>query len=378
MTRRVLHAFSSFAIGGPQTRFIRIAEALGPALRHDILAMDGDYAAAARLGRRVDYRLRNDIAARKSSTLSNIIVFRRLLARERPDLLVTYNWGAIEWAAANTPAIVPHLHAEDGFGADEAAGQLRRRALFRRFALAGKPVIVASRALETAARRRWGVARGKLFFVANGVDASRFARSPDPALAARLGDPADGPLIGTVASLRPEKNLGRLIDAFARIVAQRTARLAIIGEGSERGALEARVRSLGLSSRVFLPGAISDPSAILAAFDLFMLSSDTEQAPLSLLEAMAAGLPAACTDVGDIAVMASAENRPFIVAPDAQALASAALALLGDPALRARIGAANRARSIEAYSEAAMIDRWRALLGDPASVVADGPEADMR
>lgn len=359
-------------------RLARIAAALGPALKHDILAMDGDYAAAARLSPRIEHRLRKDIAVRKSGILSNILAYRRLIARERPDLLVTYNWGAIEWAAANTPAIVPHLHAEDGFGADEAARQLPRRALFRRFVLAGKPVVVASGVLEATARQRWGVSRRRLFHVANGVDASRYARRPDPALVARLGDPAAGPLIGTVSGLRPEKNLARLVDAFAHVVAQRPARLAIVGEGSERAALEARIRSLGLSSRAFLPGAIDDPAAILGAFDLFMLSSDTEQAPLSLLEAMAAGLPAACSNVGDIAVMVSPDNRPYVVARDAQALASAALALLDDPASRARIGAANRVRAVEAYSEAAMIDRWRALLDGRASVVSDGPEADMR
>ncbi len=361
MTRDIFHVFATFAVGGPQARFARLANAFGKRYRHSILAMDGNYAAAERLGGDVEYRLRTDIVCEKRRTLKNIRAFRRILAEERPDLLVTSNWGSMEWAMANGPALVPHLHMEDGFGPEETSKQLLRRIWFRRAALKGKQVVVASKTLEAIARDIWRIAPGRLRFVANGVDAARFGGAPDSALAARLGDPADGPLIGTVAGLRAEKNLPRLVEAFAAINAKISARLAIVGEGPERSAIEARAQSLGVASRVFLPGYVGDPAAILRAFDLFMMSSDTEQAPVSLLEAMAAGLTVAATDVGDIAEMVAAENRPCIVPPTASALAEAGLALLSEEGLRKRIGAANRARCAEAYSERAMIERWRAL-----------------
>lgn len=361
MTREIFHVFATFAVGGPQARFATLANALGKRYRHTILAMDGNYAAAERLGAEVDYRLRTDIACEKRRTLKNILAFRRILADERPDLLITSNWGSMEWAMANRPSLVPHLHMEDGFGPEEAAKQIGRRAWFRRVALKGKEVVVASKTLEAIALGKWRIAPERLRFIANGVDARRFARAADPALFERLGDPADGPLIGTVAGLRAEKNLPRLVDAFAAINAKTPARLAIVGEGPERAAVEAHAQSLDVRSRVFLPGYVADPAVILGAFDLFMMASDTEQAPVSLLEAMAAGLAVAATDVGDISDMVAAENRPCIVPASASALAEAGLALLSEDGLRKRLGEANRARCAEVYAEAIMIERWRAL-----------------
>ncbi|MEQ8934991.1 MAG: glycosyltransferase, partial [Amphiplicatus sp.] len=293
MTREIFHVFATFAIGGPQMRFATLANAFGKRYRHSILSMDGNYAAADRLSGDVEYRLRADIAPEKRRTLKNVFAFRRLLADERPDLLVTSNWGSMEWAMANRPSLVPHLHMEDGFGPEEASKQLARRTWFRRLALGGKHIVVASKTLETIAHEKWSIPPQRLHFIANGVDAARFDRAPDPALVEKLGDPADGPLIGTLAGLRAEKNLPRLVEAFAAINAKIPARLAIIGEGPERGAVETRAHSLGVGERIFLPGYIADPASILGAFDLFMMSSDTEQAPVSLLEAMAAGLAVA-------------------------------------------------------------------------------------
>lgn len=376
--RRLFHVFPTFAVGGVQARFARIANALGRRYRHTILAMDGDYAAAGRLGPDVDFQLRDDIACPKRRTLTNALSFRRILAEERPDLLVTSNWGALEWALANTPRIVPQVHMEDGFGPEEAARPIARRVWLRRLTLGGKLVVVASSTLETIARETWRIPPAQLRFIPNGVDSARFARPPDAERAALLGDPADGPLIGTVAGLRPEKNLLRLVDAFALINEKLPSRLAIIGDGPERPAVAARAGALGVESRVFMPGYLDDPAAILGAFDVFMMSSDTEQAPVSLIEAMAAGLAVAAPAVGDIAEMVAAANRLCIVPADARSLSEAALALLSDEALRKRIGEDNKARSLAVFSEAATIERWKAIWDGDFSAVPDRSETDMR
>ena len=99
---------------------------------------------------------------------------------------------------------------------------------------------------------------------------------------------------------------------------------------------------------------------------MFALSSDTEQMPMSVLEAMAAGLPVAATDVGDVAAMLAEDNRPFVTPPDDAALAGAMATLLDRPALGKSIGAANRARAAREFDEATMVRAYAALFGAPA------------
>jgi glycosyltransferase involved in cell wall biosynthesis len=152
-------------------------------------------------------------------------------------------------------------------------------------------------------------------------------------------------VIGTVAALRPRKNIARLIRALASACRWVPARLVIVGDGPERPALEALAAAEGIGGKVEFAGHRADPAALYAGFDIFALSSDTEQMPLSVLEAMASGLPVAATDVGDVADMLDAANRRYVVAHEDGALADALAALAARSDLRAALGAANRAPS---------------------------------
>ena len=137
--------------------------------------------------------------------------------------------------------------------------------------------------------------------------------------------------------------------------------LVIAGEGPEREAILAEARDQGVEDRVHLPGFV-DPARIAALFDLFALSSESEQFPISVVEAMAAGLTIVAPDVGDVREMVSDENRPWIVpAHDEKALADALWRITGDVASTRRIGAANQARARAEYDEATMIERYRKL-----------------
>ncbi|MEQ1872063.1 MAG: glycosyltransferase [Vicinamibacterales bacterium] len=128
---------------------------------------------------------------------------------------------------------------------------------------------------------------------------------------------------------------------------------------SERGALERSVAAAGLAGDVTFTGYVEHPERILGAFDVFALSSDTEQMPLSILEAMAAGLAVATTDAGDIRHMLSAGNQAFVVPKSAPALAAALTKLLDAPDARATIGAANRAKAIKDFDGAVILNSYR-------------------
>ncbi len=369
-----LHVFSTFAVGGPQTRFASIADGLGAKYRHLIVSMSGRTEAAGLLSGRTRYEL-VDFTRAPADPITNTRRFTRELRRLQPDLLVTYNWGALEWALGNLVGPrLPHIHVEDGFGPDEARRRLARRAWLRRIALMRtRTVVVPSHNLERIAQQEWGVPRRRLVYLPNGVDTTRFgARMPQDgwAFAKHPGELA----VGTCAALRPEKNLTRLIRAFADCGVA-NSRLVICGEGPERSKLEQAARVLRVSDRVTFTGYISRPETVLAGLDLFAMSSDTEQMPYGLLEAMAAGLPAVATDVGDTKVIVAEPNRPFIVQlSDEAQLARNLGTLLRSAALRARLGEANRIKAESEFSLDVMIRAYDRLFEEAISAARQGQQ----
>jgi glycosyltransferase involved in cell wall biosynthesis len=355
--------FSTFAVGGAQVRFAVLANRFGARCRHAVIAMDGDIACRERLAPGLDVTF-PAVGIRKGDTIGNVRRFRRVLAALRPDRLVTNNWGSIEWALANALVGRPHVHIEDGFGPDERSRQLPRRVWTRRLALRRSRIVLPSRTLERIALEVWRLPRKRVLYIPNGIDLARFAVPPGPAPWAA----GEGPVIGTVAALRAEKNLDRLLGAFARVCRAwppdgASPLLVIVGDGPERAALQARASEFGIAARVRFTGHLAAPEAAYPHFDICALSSDTEQMPLSVLEAMAAGLPVAATDVGDVAEMLSPENRPFVVPRDEAALAAALTLLLAAPERRRAVGEANRKRVGREYAEATMVRRYAEVLG---------------
>jgi glycosyltransferase involved in cell wall biosynthesis len=356
----ILHVFPSFAVGGAQVRFAALANRHGARWRHAVMALDGETGCAARLDPRLDLQLLAP-PPRARRLPRRLFAIHRLLRRQRPALLVTSNWGSIEWAMARLALPhLPHIHLEDGFGPEERATQLPRRVLTRRLALRFSRVVLPSLTLRRIAQETWRLPPARIHVIPNGVDLTRFHPAEGRAV---LDLGGSGPILGTAAALRPEKNIGRLLRALALLRdGGDAARLIILGDGPERPRLEALAGQLGLGPCVRFLGHVAEPAAAYRAMDLFCLSSDTEQMPFAVLEAMASGLPVVSTDVGDVARMLPPESRAQVVAPEDAALAAALRPLLRDMALRQRLGAANRAHAERHYDQEQMFAAHAALI----------------
>lgn len=357
-------AFSSFAVGGPQRRFVNIAEQMGADDHHIVTAMDGCYDAEMLLSDRISYT-RMPLAIEKTPGISrtNIRGFADALADTAPDLLLTSNWGTIEWRLANRKSKIPHLHFEDGFGPDETTDgrsrkrNLTRRILFSRLATGhGQFSFVApSQTLGEIFEDEWRVPANRTEIIPNGVNIRRFASIEPP------GNRAT-PVIGAVGALRPEKRFDRLLRIFAEVRKKMRATLLIVGDGPLAGELRQQAGDLGVAEDVIFTGAQADVAPFLRRMDVFAMPSDTEQMPISLVEAMAAGLPVVASNVGDIRGILSAENkRHAYYAEDEKNMTRAILKMLCDHELRATLGAANAAKAAREYSLDAMTRRYRAL-----------------
>ncbi len=359
----LLHVFPSFEVGGVQVRTAAIINSLEGRYRHTILALNGDDQCSSKIdgGLEVSYL---PGPPHGGGLIASLIFAHRTLASLRPDLLLTYNWGTMDWAAVNSSLNrCPHIHHEDGFNLDEAEGQKLRRVLYRRLFLHRRSrVIVPSKSLYSLALKTWKVNEGRLIHIANGIDGSRFQISETPIKPAAL---RGLPVIGAVAPLRAEKNLQLLIRAVASLAAETPVGLLIAGDGPERSRLEVLAKGLDPALRAVFLGHVEDVARTFSMIDIFALTSKTEQMPLSVLQAMAAAKPIVSVDVGDVKRMVSPDNRPFIVAcGDAQALGRAFRDLLADERKRHEIGRANADWLRNYYREDAMIEAHARVIAE--------------
>ena len=363
----LVHILPSFGIGGQQIRLAQLVNRLTGRYRHTVVSLDGLTTAQALIERMENFVVEPWTGPKHR--LPHPRLLRRscaFLKGVNATALLTYNWGAVDWALANRFWLgFPHLHFEDGFGAEEsAARQLRRRVLYRRVALGGSMsrIVVPSQQLRRLATKVWRFAPGKVLHIPNGIDCDLFPAEPDPELAARVARSRGEVIVGTVAALRPEKNLPRLLRAFAALPKATTTRLVIAGDGPERPHLEALARERALQGRVTFLGPVLGAQQVLGLFDSFAVSSDTEQMPYSVLEAMAAGLPIVATDVGDIRLMVADQNRNLIVPPtDDAGFVQALGALIRNSHLRDTLGKLNAERVRQTYGINAMVARYDEL-----------------
>lgn len=361
---RLLHLHSSFSLGGKEARAVRLMNLMGPRASHVILSAVPD-ALGARdaIDPGIDVRFPADAPPLHGKPGP---ARYRDLARymQQFDLVLSYNWGSMDGVMAHrifSPfrALPPLIHHEDGFNEDESLKRNWKRNAFRRLALpTAEALVVPSVLLERIAAEEWGAGR-RTRLIRNGIDVAAYTRGPDlpiPGLDRRDGDV----VIGTVAGLRKVKDLPRLVRAVATL--PQNIRLVIVGEGPERDTIAAEAAACGMADRLVMPGFMAEPARWIGHFDLLALSSRSEQAPIAVIEAMAAGLPVVSPDVGDVTAMVGPENRRFIAA-DEDGFRAALAEMASDAALRGGIGTANRRVAAECFDESTMVAAYENLYG---------------
>jgi glycosyltransferase involved in cell wall biosynthesis len=371
----ILHLHSSFDLGGKEARAVRLMGAWGDRARHTIVSgVPGALGARDSIPKGVRYEIaQGDLPLTGRPSVKRYEAIAQYMRRF--DLVLTYNWGAIDGVMARrvfAKGAPPLVHHEDGFNEDEAAGLKIERNMYRRVALpAAHALAVPSEVLEAIALKAWKQPAARVHRIVNGIGTAHYFRDPEPKAIRGLVRKEGEVIIGAVAGLRAVKDLPALVRAAGGLSGK--FRLVIVGEGPERATIEGAAMAMGLSDRLLMPGFVDRPYRYLRHFDLLALSSKSEQFPISIVEAMAAGLPIASLPVGDVRRMVAPENLPFIAEyPTEVRLRDVMQGLINDPAARAVVGAANRAKAVAEYDEATMIARYKALyeqaLGRPGAL----------
>jgi glycosyltransferase involved in cell wall biosynthesis len=351
----------SLEVGGAEVLAGRLAHRLSGAYRMVFACLDragplgerlrGEGFAVHILGRRpgLDWRCVRRMAG--------------VLRRERVDLVHAHQYGPFFYAAlARLPGPRPPvLLTEHGrFFPDP---RRRGRVVANRLLLKGHDRLVAvGRHVRRALVEVEGFPEGRVEVIYNGVDLSRVAEAgrARAEVRAELGVGPGDFVVAQVARLDPLKDHATAIGALEHLRRRRAdARLVVVGDGPRAGPLAELVRDRGLGGSARLLGHRTDVPRLLGAADVALLTSVSEGIPLSLIEAMAAGLPVVSTRVGGVPEVVE-EGQTGLLAPsgDVPALAEALLRLADDPALRAAMGARARERARALFSEDQMCDAY--------------------
>lgn len=355
---RIAHVLSSLQMGGQERVALDLAAAQ---VRLGHVAVAVSLAAPPHGALAEEFEARG-VAIRsvpKGPSVRPGVVLRlaRLLLDESIDVVHTHNPQPLLYgAAAGRLARRAVVHTKHGANPD--AG---RRLWLRRFGghLAHAYVAVSEATAAVASKNR-ECPPERLVVIPNGIDLDAFA--PDEVaraeVRAELGIPEDAFVIGTVGRSSVEKDHALLVRAAGQVLGP-GVRMVIVGDGPEMERVRAEARRY--EPWIVVPGARRDVSRVLAAFDLFALSSRTEGLPLALLEAMATGLAVVSTDVGGVGEVTQRGAVARLVPPgDEAALASALRELVGSPASVRELGERARARS-RRFDLAGVVDDYMAV-----------------
>lgn len=357
----IAHVLSSYAVGGQERMALELVRGQRR-FGHELVSVSLATAPDGPLAQEFSASGARVYSIAKRSGVDPALPFRlaRMFLREGVELVHTHNPQALIYgapAARMAGAAVVHTK----HGANPAS--VRRRWLRRAAGALTDAYVAVSPTTAAVARQLRDCAPKKLSVIENGVDVRRFV--PDEvarhAIREELGIPEAARVVGSVGRIAAEKNYPLLIRAMEPLLDE-TTRLVIVGDGAELSELRTRCARLPGGAFVHLTGARDDVPALLAAFDVFALSSRTEGLPLVVPEAMAVGLPVVATSVGGIPdVIAHEQSGCLVASGDEQALRYWLERLCRDRSKAAEMGWTARATALGRYSSESMVARYLSL-----------------
>ena len=365
--KRVLHVIYQYSIGGLEKVMSECINHLDDGYEHRVVSLTTMSAyAAENLNRNICIDVMNK---RPGNDWSLFIRLYRLIRSFKPDVLHTYNLPTLEYQLVGFLARVKtRVHAEHGRDFSDPKGENKKYNLLRRLL---NPFIhqwIPVSADLHQWLRKIGLPQRKMQLIYNGVDTQQF----HPIQVGEVVPPIAGfPtkdhfVIGTIGRLDPVKNQASLIRILSHIHTLKPelkGKLAvvIVGDGSVATKLAKAIQAAGLQDMIWMPGTRYNIPEIMRYLDLFVLPSIAEGVPMTLLEAMASGLPVICSQVGGIPEVI-VEGCGIMLAPtDEQAWAEAIIALVADQTKARVLGEKARQHVETQYSIQSMVKQYRQL-----------------
>jgi len=346
LVKRVLHIIDSLHLGGAQEVVLNLATCGSSRFRHEVATLHGHGIYWDRL-RQAGVKV-HSLSPHKLLPIYLVTILWRLLA-DRPDILhchlIPSNIIAKPLGAMlGVPLIINHDHTNDPQRIDNKI-LLALDKSTNRFA---HHIIAVAAACRDFLMNHESIAPEKITLVPNAIDLRRFSpgeASRDEARA-ELGLPTGSRIIAGVGRLNSQKNFSLFLEIAAQLATRfPDLHFLLAGEGPEEKMLREKAATLGIANRVTFSGYVADTRLVYLAADVLLMPSRYEGLPMTLLEAMAMGLPVVASKLDGIAEVIGEGVEGFLVAPnDAALFVDRTAALLDDSELAAFIAKNARAK----------------------------------
>ncbi len=369
--KTVLHLIETGGPGGAERMMVNLAAGLGPEYFSEAALIRDSWIGMALRRRGIPVTMLRDGSEGSFAILRNLV---RLIRKRQVAILHTHEFfmntvGLVASRLTGVPLLAT-VHGRNYY-----PDRFRRRIAYRLVGRFAERMVAVSEDVRRFLAERIGIPRIRMRVIPNGVALHEEpSQETVSALRRSLGLDQHSEVVGTIGSLYPVKGHSHLIHAAFHVI-RRHPRVIflIVGRGGLRETLEAQARHLGVAHQLRFLGQREDVRELLAVCDVFVLPSLSEGMPLSLLEAMAAGVPPVATRVGGMAEVIEDGKTGLLVPPaDSNALAESIVILLEDRKLAKDIGKSAREVAASRFSLTRMVQAYqeiyRELFREPAGL----------